>query len=59
MVQGTNFPPIPQGKGVKKNHAFLEQIDNKKVKLLTLFVISNRYSNQTAKGGNDPYKKYQ
>jgi hypothetical protein len=22
MVQGMKFPPIPQGKGAKKNHAF-------------------------------------
>jgi len=40
MVQGTNSPPIPQGKGVKKNHAFSQTIVNKldKVMIDLLFV---------------------
>jgi len=37
MVQGTNFPPIPQGKGAKKNHAFSEYIDNQNITNLILF----------------------
>ena len=36
MVQGTNFPPIPQGKGAKKNHAFSERIESHNITNLIL-----------------------
>jgi len=58
MVQGTNFPPILQRKGAKKNHAFSEHPDNQNVKNQFCSVISNRNSNQAANAGNNPYKKH-
>jgi hypothetical protein len=34
MVQGTNFSPIPQGKGAKKNYALLQYINIQHIKNL-------------------------
>jgi len=34
MVQGTNFPPISQGKGVKKNHVLSQSIVNELDKIV-------------------------
>ena len=44
MVQGTNFPPISQEKGVKKNHALSQSIVNESNKVFSYYSFCTLYN---------------